>query len=242
MNSVARLKKTMASLGFIFIFLHTIKPVYAQSVSAYLGSSIPYGLYGSKDIYNTSAGMALNGRSISLLIEDDRSQKKFQPYIQWMYNTNDVDENVLTKIYQYNYRTIQAFQAWSQNILLGGAKANYFGESFNLFVKGGLGFGWMRTHGFNIYTDSSGVIKFNPLQVNAFVLIAGLGTNIYLKQNLSLSLGYDFLFAKNNFGYEKYSNANGPVPAAVAVEVKPDFMIGNFYLGLKFNLGSSRKK
>jgi hypothetical protein len=242
MNSIARLKKTIASGVFIFIFIHFSAPVYPQSVGVYFGSSIPYGLYGSKDVYNTYAGMAIGGRSISISVEDNRKQKMLQPYLQYVNNTNEVDEAALIKIYQFNYRTVQVFEPWRQNILLAGAKASYFQESFDLFVKGGLGFGWMQTHGYNIYSDSIGVIKFNPLRVNTLVFQGGIGANIYIKQHVSLSLGYDFLFAQNNFGYEKYSNVNGPIPAALQVEVKPNFMLGNYYCGLIFHLGSNRKK
>lgn len=242
MNSVARLKKTTASLGFIFIFLCLLNKLNAQSVSAYIGSSIPYGLYGSKDVFNTSAGMALIGRSVGVLVEDNRKAKRVHPYLQFINNSNAVDENALIKIYQYDNSTIQTFESWSQNILLGGAKYNYFGESFNLFAKGGLGFGWMKSHAYNIYTDSSGVIKFNQLQTNTLVFQGGCGASIYLKQNLSFTFGYDFLFARNNFGFEKYSNAAGPVTALVPLEVKPDFKVGNFYLGFKFDLGKAIKK
>ncbi|MCG9881410.1 MAG: hypothetical protein MH472_12495, partial [Bacteroidia bacterium] len=164
------------------------------------------------------------------------------PYIQWINNSNPADEEALEKIYQFNYRTIQTFANWTQNMLFGGAKFNHYNESFDLFAKTGLGFGWMRSYGYNIYTDSLGVIKFNPLQVNAVVIQMGVGANVYVKQNLSFCLGYDFLYAKNNFGYEQYSNANGPITAALAVEVKPDFMVGNFYAGLKFHLSGIRKK
>ena len=232
----------MASLVFIFAFILFSSKVFSQSIGVYIGSSIPYGLYASKDIYNTYSGMALQGKNASILIEDNRKVKKIDPYLQFIHNANEVDEEALIKIYQFNYRTVQVFESWRQNILLAGAKASYFAESFDLFLKGGLGFGWMKTHGYNIYSDSLGVIKFNPLRVNTLVLQAGIGANIYIKQHVALCVGYDLLYAKNNFGYEKYSNLNGPIPAALKVEVKPDFMVGNFYTGLKFNIGSSRRK
>lgn len=242
MKSFARLKKTMAYLCFISIFLFNSVSLLAQSISVSFGSSQPYGLYASKDVYNTSAGMANVGRAIGVMIEDNRKANLIHPYLQWVNNTNAVDQSALEKIYQFNYRTVQTFANWTQNMLFGGVKFNYYDESFDLFAKTGLGFGWMRTHGYNIYTDSIGVIKFNPLKVNALVLQGGLGANVYVKKNVSLCFGYDFLFAQNNFGYEQYSNANGPLVAALAVEVKPDFMVGNFYAGLKFQLSGIRKK
>ncbi|MCG9881565.1 MAG: hypothetical protein MH472_13280, partial [Bacteroidia bacterium] len=72
MKSIARLKKTTAYLCFIYIFLFTSFRLQAQSISVSFGSSQPYGLYASKDVYNTSAGMANTGRSIGLMLEDNR--------------------------------------------------------------------------------------------------------------------------------------------------------------------------
>lgn len=241
--TAARLQKTMASLGFVLLFLLTNLSSFSQSISIFAGPSQPYGLYASKDFNRTSAGMANKGTAISLVIEDNRNAKVFSPFIQITHNNNPIDEAALDKVYHYlKYQNAQAFKPWNQTMLMGGGKVNYYGNNFDLFAKGAVGLGWMGTYGYNIYSDSIGLIKFNPLKVNALVLSAGVGANIYFKENVSLTLGYDFFYAKNNFGYEKYSNGAGPVKATVAVEVKPDFQIGHFYVGLKLHLKDPRKK
>lgn len=241
--TAARLQKTMASLGFVLLFLLTNLSSFSQSISIFAGPSQPYGLYASKDFNRTSAGMANKGTAISLVIEDNRNAKMFSPFIQITHNNNPIDEAALDKVYQYlKYQSAQAFKPWNQTMLMGGGKVNYYGNNFDLFAKGAVGLGWMGTYGYNIYSDSIGLIKFNPLKVNALVLSAGVGANIYFKENVSLTLGYDFFYAKNNFGYEKYSNGAGPIKASVAVEVKPDFQIGHFYVGLKLHLKDPRKK
>ena len=241
--TAARLQKTMASFGFVLLFLLTNLSSFSQSISIFAGPSQPYGLYASKDFNRTSAGMANKGTAISLIIEDNRNAKVISPYIQITHNNNPIDDDALDKVYQFlKYQNAQAFKPWNQTMLMGGGKVNYYGNNFDLFAKGAVGLGWMSTYGYNIYSDSIGLVKFNPLKVNALVLSAGLGANIYFKENVSLTLGYDFFYAKNNFGYEKYSNGAGPVKATVAIEVKPDFQIGHFYVGLKLHLKDPRKK
>lgn len=241
--TAARLQKTMASSGFVLLFLLTNISSFSQSISISAGPSNPYGLYASKDFNRTSAGMANKGTTISILLEDNRNARLFNPFVQVTHNNNPIDDAALEKIYVLlKYQNAQAFKPWNQTILMGGGKFNYYSNNFDLFAKGSVGLGWMQTYGYNIYTDSSGLIKFNPLKVNALVLSSGVGANVYVKENVSFTFGYDFFYAKNNFGYEKYSNGAGPVKAQVAVEVKPDFLIGNFYMGIKLQLKDPRKK
>jgi hypothetical protein len=241
-NCLARLQKTMASIGILLLFLLTASPSFSQSVSINLGPSQPYGLYASKDFTQTSAGMATKGFAVSVLLEDNRKAKLINPFIQVTVNNNSIDQEALDKVYKFlNYQNTQATKPWNQTTLMGGGKINYFNNNFDLFAKGAIGLGWMSTYGYNLY-DSVGVIKFNVLKVNALVLNGGVGANVYLKENVSFTIGYDYFYAKNNFGYEKYTNGNGPVKAAVAVEVKPDFQLGHFYMGLKLQLSNPRKK
>jgi hypothetical protein len=237
------LHKTNSLIVFVVLFLFVNKLTFSQSITIMAGSSQPYGLYASKDFTKTSPGMANRGSTISILLEDNRNPKLFSSFIQITHNNNPIDYLALDKVYQFlKYENAQVFKSWDQTMLMGGAKVNYFGNNFDLFAKGAAGLGWMSTFGYNIYSDSLGLVKFNPLKVNALVLSAGVGANLYLRENISLSFGYDFFYAKNNFGYEKYSNSNGPVKASVAVEVKPDFQTGNFYVGLKLHLKDPRKK
>jgi len=218
------LHKTNSLIVLVILFLFVNKLTFSQSISIMAGPSQPYGLYASKDFTRTSAGMANRGTAISILIEDNKNPRLFTPYIQITHNNNPIDPLALDKVYQFlKYDNAQAFKPWNQTMLLGGGKVNYFGSNFDLFAKAAIGLGWMSTYGYNIYSDSLGLIKFNPLKVNAFVLSAGVGANFYLRENISFTLGYDYFYAKNNFGYEKYTNNNGTVKANVAVEVKPDF-------------------
>ncbi|MDZ4668526.1 MAG: hypothetical protein SGJ00_11685 [bacterium] len=232
----------MASIGFLLLFLLTVSQSFSQSISINLGPSQPYGLYASKDFIQTSAGIATKGFAVSVLLEDNRKAKLISPFIQITSNNNPIDQDALDRVYKFlKYQSAQATKPWNQTTLMGGGKINYYNNNFDLFAKAGVGLGWMSTYSYNLY-DTIGVIKFNTLKVNALVLTAGLGANIYLKENVSVCLGYDFFYAKNNFGYEKYTNGNGPIKAAVAVEVKPDFQMGHFYAGIKFQLTDSRKK
>jgi hypothetical protein len=243
----ARLQKTKRTLCFLFIIFSSSFGLFAQTIAFTTGTSFPYGLYASKDFNQTSAGMAINGQAYSLLLEDNRKARTVSPFVQFTHNTNQIDQNALNDVYKYigvnaGYRGAQAFKPWAQTLLLGGARFSYFGENYELFAKTGIGMGWLSTYGYNIYSDTLGFIKFNPLKVNTLSLLGGFGMYLYGKKNISVTLGYDFFYANADYGYEKFTTGGNPIRASVAVKVKPPLQLGNFYLGFRLNLNRQEKK
>lgn len=215
----------------------------AQHITLAVGKSLPYGLYSSTDYLQTSPGMAMPGMALSVTGEDGRFSKYIWPYLQFTYNTNPIDQNAIDEVYKLlKYRGAQVYRPWTQLLLMGGAKFTYQSERYELYAKTGIAMGWMSTYGYNIYSDSVGIIKFNSLSQNALTLMAGIGASVYVLPNVSLCAGYDFYYARPNFGYEKYTNALGAVRAAVAVEVKPALTLGNLYAGVRFQLPRNKFK
>jgi hypothetical protein len=234
-----RLQKSRATICFVLLYLLNHNVSFSQSISFCGGPSLPYGLYASKDFTKLSPGMANTGYAISIVADDNSKPRMVNTFIQFSHNNNKIDEHALTNIYKFidpGYKSAQAYKSWSQNILILGGRFNYFAYNFNLYAKVGIGMGWFSSYGYNLYSDSLGVVKFNVLNDNALTFMAGVGSNIYLRQGLSAVLGYDFFYAEANYGYEKFTNNNGNLKAAVAAEVKPSLLLGNFYFGLRFQL------
>ncbi len=243
----ARLQKTKRTLCFLLIIFFAKLPSIAQTISFGTGTTFPYGLYASKDFNQTSAGLATKGQAYTLILEDNRKPRTVYPFIQFTHNTNPIDQNALNDVYKYigvnaGYRGAQAFKPWAQTLLMGGARFSYVVENYELFAKTGVGMGWLSTYGYNIYSDSLGFIKFNPLKVNTLTLMGGFGMHLYGKNNISLTLGYDFFYANADYGYEKFTALGNPLRAAVAVKVKPPLQLGNLYVGFRLNLARPQKK
>ena len=231
-------------MGIIFFANYSVS--MAQSVSISAGPSLPYDIYGSADFTKSAPGMAKTGYTVSVIFDDNRKGRIFSPFIQYTYNNNKIDEAAADKFYKFIDPAIKGFQAfkpWNQSIILIGPRYNYFGENFDLFVKGGIGMGWLSTFGYNVLHDSIGVIKYNILNVNALAYSVGLGTHIYVNTSVSLCLGYEYYYARANYGYEKYSDINGKtILSTVPVKVDVPLNYGNFYLGLRFLLKRNLEK
>lgn len=91
----ARLQKTKRTLCFLLIIFFAKLPSIAQTISFGTGTTFPYGLYASKDFNQTSAGLATKGQAYTLVLEDNRKARTVNPFIQFTYNTNSIDQNAL---------------------------------------------------------------------------------------------------------------------------------------------------
>ncbi len=236
------LQKTKSLISFVFLFFAAALITKAQTVNFAAGPSIPYGAYRSSNLQLEAPGMAKLGYQVSVLVENNTKGKRISPYVQFTNNNNKIDQDVLIKYYRST--GIQVFQNWKQNLLMAGAKFNFFAPSYDLFFKAGVGMAWMNSFGYSIILSDTTVkpnkdyfVNYNVLKSNSLAYNTGIGANFYLRNGVSLSVGYDFYYANGNYGYEKYTDQYGNVISAQR-KVKNDIplSVGTFSFGVKLLL------
>lgn len=236
------LQKTKSLISFVFLFFAAALITKAQTLTFSVGPSLPYGTYHSTNLQLEAPGMAKLGYQISVLVENNTKGKRISPYVQFTNNNNKIDQDVLVKY--YGSTGVQVFQNWKQNLLMTGAKYNFFAPGFDLYLKAGVGMAWMNSFGYSIILSDTTVkpskayfVNYNVLKANSLAYNAGIGANIYVRNGLAINFAYDFLYAAGNYGYEKYTDQLGNVIVAQK-KVKNDvpLSVGSFTIGLKLLL------
>ncbi|MCF8254284.1 MAG: hypothetical protein K9H61_01650 [Bacteroidia bacterium] len=241
-----RLQKTIAANCFVLIFLFLSNPTIAQTIAFSGGISLPSGLYGSRDFTNKDAGLAKTGYALNIIFEDNRKNRIVNPFLQFTHNTNTIDQDAVEKYVRVLNPTIiglQTYKPWTQNLLMAGAKFNYFNSNYTLFAKLGVGLAWNRTFGYAYYDTLSGydIIKRKVASENSLAINLGFGTNIYLNDKVSLVLSYDYFNSQPNFGKPAYVDASGNNIGSSESYESP-FQTSTITLGLCFQLNRVYQK
>jgi opacity protein-like surface antigen len=234
------LHKTNSLIVFVLLFLFANKVTFSQTLTLSGGCSIPFGMYATKDFTQKDAGIANKGYALHVMFEDNRSMRVINPYFQYTYNNNPFDQDAVQKyikVISPNVIGVQGYKPWVQNILMLGAKANYYHNNFNIYGKMGLGLAWANTFGYNYYDTTSGfdVIKRKIANDNTLALSIGLGTSIRLYENVNLTLAYDLFYAKTNYGKPAYVDAGGN-PIGTSENYQAPLQTTTFSIGLSFYL------
>ena len=249
----ASLQKTFALICFTVFFLLNASLSSAQTLTFLGGISLPSGLYASKDFTKASEiGLALPGYNFSLIFDDNRKGKIISPFIQYTFNSNKMDGEAFEKFekaYSSNCKGLQASKPWNQSLIMIGPRLNFYGDNFDMFVKGSLGIGWLASYEYNIYYDTimqytgvNAMTKNIRLKANVLVFSFGLGTDIHVNQSVSACLGYEFFYARPEYGFEKLANRFGTVILTGQTKFAPPFQTSVFYAGLRFHLKRNLKK
>ncbi len=211
----ANLRKTFALIFFTTYLLLVSMLANAQTITFAGGPSIPTGLYGSSDLTQDPPGLALTGYHCTIILEENRKSRLISPFIQFTYNANKINDDVSIQFYKVLDPAnvgFNSFKPWSQSLLLAGPKFQYFGNCYDIYLKGGIGIGWLSTFGYTLLTSHTIIVpgdtvpkrtleisKYNVLKDNSICYSVGLGTNIYLNECLSVCFGYEIFYAGLRF-------------------------------------------
>lgn len=239
----ARIQKYLLCMGLILLYSVYNNNSQAQSLMLGGGLSLPQGIYSSKDFSQVNAGIAVNGYSLQVTVEDNRLNRVVIPVIQYTYNQNGIDASAIEQylvILDPNVSGVQMYAPYQQHLLMGAAKFAYHQKGYSLFAKTGVGIGWMKSFGYNYYDSTSfGLIKRKTASTQALVLCVGLGSRIYLSETISLIGGFDYYYAKQDFGKATYVDAAGNSIGFGEVYA-PDFKTSNVYMGICFLLNQKK--
>ncbi len=263
-ESLANLIKTSALICFTAYLLLNSLLSGAQTLTVTGAYSIPLGNYGSKDatIMDSQYGLAKPGSALSIIFDLNKKHSWINPFIQYTYNANKMDEVAAASIAKRadpTFVEIQAIRPWRQNAILAGPRFNYYGSAYELFAKAGIGMGWLSTYSYNLYYDSlvlsygkfyglNAVLKNQGLKAFSLVYSVGVGSNININHSISLCLGYEFYYSSPDYGIEVLKDINninivqGSTANPKNISFKIPFLVSTFYCGLRFNLDQALTK
>lgn len=240
------LHKTNSLIVFVVLFLFVNKLTFSQTITFSAGASIPFGMYATKDFTEKDAGIANRGYAMHAMFEDNRTIRIINPFVQYTFNSNPFDQESVQnyiKIISPNVIGVQSYKPWSQNMLIVGAKANYYHTNYNLYGKLGAGLAWANTFGYNYYDTVSGfdVIKRKVAKDNSLALTLGIGASIRLYENVNLTLAYDVFYAKTKYGKPAYVDSSGN-PIGTSESYEAPLQTSTFSIGLSFYLKRQLEK
>ncbi|MBC7382382.1 MAG: hypothetical protein H7296_05215 [Bacteroidia bacterium] len=244
---ITNLQKTSTVICFTFSFFIVASISNAQTLTFLGGVSLPTSLYANTDFTLEAPGTAKTGYMVSGVFDYNQRSRIINPFIQFSFNSNNINDEAWDKYYHSiapKYTALIAFSPWTQNIILLGPRFNYFGDNFDMFLKAGLGMAWLKSYGYTLTDTAAKIsIKYNVLSTNALAFSFGLGSNIYINSGLSICIGYEFLYANADYGYEKYTDSNGNIiPAKLKVKNDIALSTGTFYAGLRFHMKRNKEK